>query len=149
MSRRAGSTKSCRRNVLACEAIVARSLRLDAGRNRSPVVGEISGIDDVGTFEENDLGSRLGDRQMLDAAWDAEQFARSERDFVLAAVEAVVHANAAGNDHEDFVGFGVVMPHEWAIDLYEFNGEVIDESDGFGAPKRADLRKFVAQRNFR
>src|SRR5271166_2311949 len=67
------------------------------GRDRSFVL-DVAGIDEVGSLKEQQFGARLRDRQVFDASRNPQELSRAEGDFVLATVEAVLHANAARYD---------------------------------------------------
>ena len=97
-------------------------------------------------FEEQDAGARVGDGVVLKPAGDDDDLAGVDDlfdDFALFV--AHLHPKAAGEDEEEFVFVGVVVPGELAFEFGELDLLPVELGDDVRRPCRVELGELVVE----
>ncbi len=86
------------------------------------LIFHVAGVERRSGLEEHDPALFFGDRLMLDAARDDDEFAFADPFMAFAkGFIAEVHAEAAFDDQEHLVFVVVVMPYEFGVGLHQLD----------------------------
>lgn len=109
----------------------------------------VAGVQGAGGFQEQNRRLAVGSGAVLNPARDDVERARIEVDGPFGAVGAVaeVDGEAAVDDEEELVGFGVAVPHELARDLDHSNVVVVDRGHNSWTPLVGERGKRGGERN--
>jgi hypothetical protein len=91
---------------------------------------DISGVEGRSGLEQENLNLLLGERAVLDAALDDNEFAR----FKPFAAVGEIHAETPFDHEKHFVFVVVMMPDEFALKLHQFDLLAIQLTGDFGLP---------------
>jgi hypothetical protein len=101
----------------------------------------VAGVERAGRFDQEDAAFIFSNRFMLDAFRHDVHFTFVEADDVIAQVDL----HRSSDEDEDFVGFGVGMPDELALDLGQLEMVIVHLGDDARRPEVAELGELVGE----
>jgi hypothetical protein len=132
-------------SLILTDAANSYALELGVGA----YVDDVAGVERGGGFEEQEPALFIGGRLVFDAAGDDHELAFFDPFIMFSAVFlAVVHAEAAFDDEEEFVLMLVVVEDELAFDLVEFNGLAVELGGDVGLPVFGDPGELFGEVDF-
>src|SRR5262249_28040870 len=94
------------------------------------LISHVSGVQGRFGLKQDDLGFLFGERPVLHATRDDDEFAGADADFAVPQL----HPHAALHDEKHLVLVVVMMPDELALELHELDQAVVHLADDLGLP---------------
>lgn len=104
----------------------------------SQIAARIAGVERADGFDHQDVAFVFGHRFVLDAFGHYQHFALFERGRTFTKRDL----HLAVDDDENFIGFGVTVPDELALDLGNFEVVIVHLGDDLGRPILAEFSEF-------
>src|SRR6266705_1909057 len=114
-----------------CTCSAARLNGLQVGDGA--FVLQVAGIEGGLGFEQHHVDFLVGTREVLDAVRDDDELAFADGLLTLSAVFPDSHAQRALEHQEHLVFVVVMVPHELALHLGEFDMKIVDLANDLGA----------------
>src|ERR1700691_425297 len=132
---RAARQVALMRRMRNCSALEA--LQFDAGA----FVAHVPRVQSCFRFDQDYVDFFLRDGHVLDALGDDDEFTRQHGDIAIAEA----HAQPAFYDQKHFILVVVMMPDEFAAELYDLHVGIVQLADDCGAPVFDYARQFFIQ----
>jgi hypothetical protein len=106
-----------------------------------PLVPDVARIERRGRLEQQDLGLFLGDRPMLDPAWDDEELAFLQPDLAIPEV----HPESALHDQEQLILVLMMVPDELALEFHQLDTLAVELAHDPRLPLVGDLVELLRE----